>query len=454
MKPVTLQTLATWCDAAPIGTAAQISCVVSDSREVRPGALFVALRGERVDGHDFLEEAKARGAVAALVEHQVAVDLPQLVVRNGLLALGQIASAVRLTQQATVLALTGSNGKTSVKTLTHAILSRVAATYANPGNRNNELGMPLALLAQPDDVRFAIYEMGAGAPGDIGYLAEIARPHVALVNNIGPAHLERLGSLLGVAETKGAIYTALPANGTAVINADDAFGPWFEQRLRGQRVLRFALAATAEISAEDIDCGPESSRFLLRTPAGDARIQLPLAGRHNISNALAATGLALGAGAPLDAVVAGLEAAPAVSGRLQRHQLDCGAVLIDDSYNANPASAAAAIATLSAHPGRRILVLGDMRELGLEAEKLHGEVGAKAKAAGIDALYTVGELARHAADAFGTGARHCATQDELVAALRGSLGAGCTVLVKGSRGSRMDRVAAALLPATGGSHAA
>ena len=253
------------------------------------------------------------------------------------------------------IAITGSNGKTSVKTLLLSILQRAgAARYANPGNRNNEIGLPLAVLDAPDDAQFAIYEMGAGKPGDIAYLTAIARPDVALVNNIAPAHLERMGSLLGVAETKGAIYDALPADGVAVINADDAFAPFFAERAHGRRLIRFGLDASADVTARDIAADADGSRFVLVTPQGEAAIALAMPGRHNVRNALAAASLALGAG-----VGAGRDRAPGSTPRSRspaawsRIASRNGAVLIDDSYNANPGSLHAAIDTLAADRQRR-----------------------------------------------------------------------------------------------------
>jgi UDP-N-acetylmuramoyl-tripeptide--D-alanyl-D-alanine ligase len=454
MKALRLSRLATWCDGRISGNDVEVAALTIDSRNVAPGSLFVALRGERVDGHDFADAALAAGAAAVLVERPLPLAAPQLVVDDAIAALAGIASGLRDARDTTVLALTGSNGKTSVKTLAAAMLSRVAPTYANPGNRNNEIGMPLALIDQPEDVRFAIYEMGAGQPGDIDHLAAIAKPQVTLVNNIGPAHLERMGSLAGIAETKGAIHARLPADGTAVINADDAFAPWFEARLPPCRVLRFGIEASADVRAVDWRPEADGSRFRLVTLQGESLLRLPLPGRHNLLNALAATSLALAAGAPLSAIVESLQAATAVAGRLQAQPLPNGAELIDDSYNANPQSVAAAITVLAGRPGRRWLVLGDMRELGPDAGRLHAEAGARAREAGLDALWTIGEFAAEASSAFGTGARHFDSQGDLIDALRAALEPDVHCLVKGSRGSRMDRVVDALLGRGEASHAA
>ncbi len=449
MRPVQLSQCAVWCGARLVGEDLRVERVLSDSRAPAAGGLFVALRGERFDGHDFAAQALAHGAVALLVERELPLAAPQLVVADSLVALGRLAAGLAATRATRVLALTGSNGKTSVKTLTQSILARLAPTYANPGNRNNEIGLPLALLDQPEDAAFGIYEMGAGKPGDIAYLCGIAPPQIALVNNIGPAHLERMGSLLGIARTKGAIYEALPPGGTAVNNADDAFALLFERMASGRRLLRFGLEASAEIVAERIRPHAEGCAFDLACPAGRIAVQSPLPGRHNVLNALAAAGLALAAGASLAAIADGIAQAPGVPGRQQSHRLPGGATLIDDSYNANPGSVAAAIAALAARPGERILVLGEMRELGPEAAALHAEVGAKARAAGIQHLFTLGGLTAHAARAFGAGAHHFDDLPGLLAALATALTPDACLLVKGSRGAAMERVVQALLGASG-----
>lgn len=458
MKPLSLAFIAHSVGVAvPKGEAELlVQRVITDSRQLQPGDLFVALRGEQADGHDFLPEAMRRGATAVLVTTPRSdVGLPQLRVTDALHALAQLAAALRRERRTRVLALTGSNGKTTVKTLLAGILQGVGTTWATPGNRNNELGMPLAVIDQPEDADYAVYELGAGQPGDIAHLAAIALPQVALVNNVGPAHLERLGSLLGVAQTKGAIYAALPVDGVAVLNVDDPFCTWFEDRLPlDQPRLRFGLELPAEVGASDVRLLPGHSECVLRILTEQRPLRLPLAGRHNLMNALAAAAMAHAAGVGIDAIVDGLARASAVDGRQRRIDLADGMTLIDDSYNANPASLAAAIASLGGQSAPRILVLGDMRELGVQAEALHREAGALAHAAGIERLLCTGELCQAAAEGFGVGATHFSTQQALIDALRAELAPGCSVLIKGSRGSRMDRVVSALAPATGDSHAA
>lgn len=452
------------------------------------GPLFIALKGECFDGHDHVASAAQAGAAAALVSRQLDVTaagrvLPQIVVADTQRALADFAAALQRNRSTQVIAITGSNGKTSVKTLLLAILSGAdtgsaaqlanKAVYANPGNRNNEIGLPLAVLAAPDDAQYAVYEMGAGKPGDIAYLTAVARPDVALVNNVAPAHLERMGSLLGIADTKAAVYDALPPEGVAVINADDAFAPYFAERAHGRHLIRFGLEASAEVTARAIEAGAGGSRFILVTPIGETAITLAMPGRHNVRNALAAASLALALGVSLEVIAAGLNVAQPVSGRLLTHRLGNDAVLIDDSYNANPGSLAAAIDVLAEmggdhRGGETWLVLGDMRELGDDGAAMHAEAGRRAKAAGIARLYALGELSSAAAEAFGDGAqvfnRHEALASALADDLRCFMGAasgttaaaenpvgaeappaGVRVLVKGSRGSAMDRIVTALL---------
>ena len=463
MKRLPLSLLAHWANGELRGEDVLVDTLINDTRSLMPGSLYVAIRGERFDGHDFAYDAAMRNAGALLVEHAVEVDLPQIIVADTQTALARIAANLQLDRSGKMVAITGSNGKTSVKSLIQSILRRAGNTYINPGNRNNEIGLPLAVIDAPDDADFAVYEMGAGKPGDIAYLTEIVIPDVALVNNVASAHLERMGSLLGVAETKGAIYSALSSDGVAVINADDAFAEYFAGLAAGKRILRFGLDASADIAARDInalDGGREGSRFVLVTPQGEAAVNLLLPGRHNILNALAAAALALACGVALETIAEGLADSKPVSGRQVARQLPNGAVLIDDSYNANPGSLAAAIDTLAAAGGEAWLVLGDMRELGAEGEALHAEVGRGAKSAGIRRLYTLGPLSAAAALAFGEGARSFESHAALIDALRVDLQQveqpqTLRCLVKGSRGSAMDRIVTALLSTgEGASHAA
>lgn len=455
MNPMPLSRIANLVGGRVVGDDVLVDVLATDTRAMPKGhPLFIALKGERFDGHDHLSMAARNGAIAALVSHQIDSPLPQLIVADTERALAAFAAGVQRERKTKVIAITGSNGKTSVKTLVLAILRAAfpeeGAVYANPGNRNNEIGLPLAVLDAPEQAQIAVYEMGAGKPGDIAYLTAIARPDISVVNNIAPAHLERMGSLLGVADTKGAIYDALPADGVAVINADDAFAPYFAERAHGRRLIRYGLEASADVTAHAIDLLPDSAHFTLVTPIGEVEVGLSLPGRHNVLNALAAAAIALGAGIDPEVIADGLARARSVAGRLVTHRLHDGAVLIDDSYNANPGSLNAAIDTLASSGDRAWLVLGDMRELGADAEVLHAEAGRRAKSAGIARLYALGALSKHAVDAFGDGGKHFETHAALAQALERDLQAqdvqeGVRILVKGSRGSAMDKIVSALL---------
>ncbi|RAO75752.1 UDP-N-acetylmuramoyl-tripeptide--D-alanyl-D-alanine ligase [Dyella jiangningensis] len=439
-----LSAIALWTRGRLLGEDVDVTGVAIDTRKLQPGDLFVAIKGERVDGHDYLADAKARGAIAALVTRKIDFDLPQVLVDDTELALGDLASAVRAQSNVRVIGITGSNGKTTVKTLTASILSRHGRTHVNAGNYNNELGLPLTLLAMPQDTEYAVLEMGAGKPGDIAYLAAIARPDIGLVNTIAPAHLERMGSVEGVAETKGALYQALPVDGVAIINADEAFASFFTGLAGTRRQLRFGLDHKADVGADILDQRVDGSHFLLSTPVGDAEVQLPLAGHHNIANALAAASIALALDVPLDTIVEGLENVPGVAGRLQFERMPGGWTLIDDSYNANPGSVGAAIDTLALAEGERWLVLGDMAELGENALALHAGIGERAHQRGIDRLFAVGPLSAAAVKAFGERGEHFADKPALATALKQHLHSGVACLVKGSRSSGMDQVVAAL----------
>ncbi|MDE2278962.1 MAG: UDP-N-acetylmuramoyl-tripeptide--D-alanyl-D-alanine ligase [Xanthomonadaceae bacterium] len=443
-----LGAIAMWTHGRLLGDDAAVVGVAIDTRKLRPGDLFAAFKGERVDGHDYLAQAQAAGAAGALVSRKVDSPLPQVLVDDVEAALGDLASAVRAQRHARVIGITGSNGKTTVKTLTASILSLHGRTHVNTGSFNNEIGLPLTLLSMPEDAEYAVLEMGAGKPGDIAYLAAIARPDIGLVNLIAPAHLERMGSVEGVAETKGALYQALPADGVAIINADDAFAGFFAGLAGARHVLRFGLDRPADVGAENVEPRADGSRFTLVTPHGRAEVNLALPGRHNVANALAAASIALALEVPVATIAAGLEQAQAVTGRLRRIALPGGATLIDDSYNANPSSMAAAIDTLALASGERWLVLGDMAELGADARALHAGVGAKARERGIERLFAVGPLGAAAVEAFGDGGQHFADKTPLIAALKADLRDDVTCLVKGSHSSGMEQVVKALENAT------
>ncbi|MEW6354513.1 MAG: UDP-N-acetylmuramoyl-tripeptide--D-alanyl-D-alanine ligase [Pseudomonadota bacterium] len=429
------------------GADVEFTGVSTDTRTLTPGALFTALVGPHFDGHDFIEQAVARGAAAALVSRATRGKLPSLTVPDTRLALGRLAHTWRRRFDFPLVAITGSNGKTTVKEMTAAILGRAGAVLVTQGNLNNDIGVPLTLFRLDAAQRYAVIEMGANHLGEISYLTGLARPTVALITNAGPAHLEGFGSLDGVARGKGEIYAGLDEHGVGVVNHDDAYASLWRKLIGARRCVSFGLTPGADVTAtwRATDTG---SDVQLRTPRGSVDIALPLPGRHNVMNALAAAAASLAAGATLEHVQQGLESMHGVAGRLQIKTGYRGARVIDDTYNANPASLAAAVQVLSGYAPHAWLVLGDMGELGADGAALHEQAGAQARAAHIERLFSVGILSAHAARAFGPAARHFATQDELSAALRAALDAAApekiTLLIKGSRAARMERVVAAL----------
>ena len=417
--------------------------VSTDTRQLQQGSLYVALQGPNHDGHDYLDAARERGAAAAAVSHITNTSLPLLEVDDTRLALGRLAAYWRAQFTLPVVAVTGSNGKTTVRSMTHAILSRAGRTLATQGNLNNDIGLPLTLFRLAPEDRYAVLEIGANHPGEIDYLAAIARPDIAVVTNAGPAHLEGFGDVAGVARSKGEVFERLGAQGVAIINADDRYAPLWRELAAHCRIVDFGLQTDAAVHARwqgDVS----GSRVLLSTPWGDTEFHLPLPGRHNVMNALAASAAALAAGAGLDAVSQGLASLSPVAGRFTIHRLPQDITVIDDTYNANPGSLQAAIEVLATAGGETWLVLGDMGELGPDAPGLHAEAGRRAREAGVNRLFALGELARAAAESFGGNATAFNTLEELVAALRETVHDGLHVLVKGSRRMRMERVVEAL----------
>lgn len=431
-----------------VGNDAPFSSISIDTRTLQPGALFVALAGENFDGHDFAPAAVASGAVAALVSRTLAVNIPQLVVPDVLSALTSFAREWRRQFAIPVIGVTGSNGKTTTKEMIGAILSRLGPTLVTRGNLNNHIGVPLTLLGLRSEHRYAVIEMGANHQGEIAALTEIAEPTIGIVTNAGAAHLEGFGGLQGVASGKGELFNGLSRDGVAAINADDAFASFWRERCVADRVLTFGFEQPAQFMAHKVDAQSEVSGFLtqfdLVTPEGTQPATLALGGLHNLRNALGAAAVASAAGATVDDIVLGLGEMKAVAGRLELKPALNGAFLVDDSYNANPSSLKAGIDAFSSFGGERWLVLGEMKELGPGTDALHAEVGRYAREAGVARLLAVGEHARSAVDAFGTGAQWFADLDALIEVARGSLSTGVAVLIKGSRANRLERVAAAL----------
>jgi len=425
------------------------SGICTDTRELQPGQLFVALTGPSFDGHDFVVQAMRKGAVGAVVSRALPNNdegnFPHIIVADTQRAFAQLAGNWRAQFEIPVVAITGSNGKTTVKEIVAAILSQKGEVLATQANFNNEIGVPRTLLRITEKHVAAVVEEGASRPGDIAYLTEFVQPTVALVTNAAGAHLEGFGSLEMVAKTKGEIFEGLPVNGVAVINADDAFAELWRSQAGNRTVMTFGMAADADVHGARLDDG----RLHISTADGELKVSWSLEGRHNVMNALAATAAALAAGATLVEVAAGLGSVVAVPGRLQRKAAIKGAEILDDTYNANPASLAVALDVLAERNNDRYLALGDMAELGEQAVDFHKQAGQQARAKGVHRLYAVGEYSRHAVLAFGEEGQHFLAQEQLISQLREDLHEKVTLLVKGSRSAHMERVVAALSAAEG-----
>ncbi|WP_156292637.1 UDP-N-acetylmuramoyl-tripeptide--D-alanyl-D-alanine ligase [Serratia oryzae] len=447
MIPVSLKTLAEVLSSELIGADCSITEVTTDTRQITPGCLFVALKGERFDAHDFASDAIAAGAGALLVSKRLLGDVPQLVVKDTRIALGQLAAWVRQQVSAKVVALTGSSGKTSVKEMAAAILRECGEVLYTAGNFNNDIGVPLTLLRLQPQHDFAVIELGANHIGEIAYTTALTQPQSALVNNLAAAHLEGFGSLAGVAQAKGEIFGGLPTNGVAIINADNNDWPHWQAQLQGKKVWRFSpqAAGAVDFFASDIQVNGKGTQFTLHSPFGTVAVELPLPGRHNVANALAAAALAMSVGATLEAVRKGLQQLQAVPGRLCPVVLAEDKLLLDDSYNANVGSMIAAAQTLAEMPGYRVMVVGDMAELGADAEECHRQVGEAARAAGVDKVISVGQLSQTLSSAAGNG-EHYQDKTAVIARVAELLSAHAviTVLIKGSRSAAMEQVVRAL----------
>lgn len=417
-----------------------------DTRKLQPGNLFVALPGEQVDGHDFIEEAHQKGASAVLVTRRINAEIPQIIVDDTVAALGKIGRAWRDQFNIPFIAITGSNGKTTTKNMMAAIMTAAcngdeSQVLATQGTLNNHLGLPLTLARLNTNHRYAAIEMGMNHFGEIEYLTQLTRPNVAVITNAAAAHLEGLGSVAGVAKAKGEIFLGLQENGTAILNRDDDFYDYWKELVGQHKHISFGFSNNADVTITNM----QNDVISLHTPKGDIDIKLPLLGKHNIANAMAAASAALAIGIDLKAIKAGLEGIKPAPGRLQLHTLANGVKIIDDTYNANPFSLQAAVATLATFVGKKILVLGDMKELGENAKTLHQNAGKDIRGAGIDYLFTFGELSANTSHAFGEGAYHFSEQEKLVNALKPFLYNQTTILVKGSRSMKMEKVVAGLV---------
>lgn len=427
------------------GDDVQFARVSTDTRTLQQGDLYVALRGENFDGNEFVTQAFERGACAAVVSSALDSEHPGVRVADTTVALGEIARLNRQASNARVIAITGSQGKTTVKEMIAAILGVGNRVLMTRGNLNNHIGVPLTLLALDASHECAVIELGASGLGEIAYTVRLVMPHIAVLTNAAATHIAGFGDLAGVVRTKGEIIDGLLEGGIAVLNADDEHFAQWQARAAGKRVLSFGLGDTADYRASGIRL-LESGRslFTLHTPVGETQIQLALAGTHNVRNALAAAAAAMAAGADLAQVQEGLGQLAPVPGRLNWLLSAGGARLIDDSYNASPASFRAAIDVLAALPGRRLLIVGDMGEMGEQSESAHVELGAYAREKGLDALWATGTFSALSAGSFGAGGRHFATQETLIAEAKKTLSENDVVLVKGSRSAAMERVIAQL----------
>lgn len=425
------------------GDDRQFDGASTDTRSIRDGELFFALQGPNFDGHDYVGKAKANGAAGAVVSRLLKDDLAQIQVDDPRLALGRFGAAWRNSMHVRVVGITGSNGKTTLKELVAACLSTSAPTLATQGNLNNDIGMPLMLTRIRKEHQFAVLEMGANHAGEIAYLVALAKPDVVVLTNAGAAHLEGFGSIEGVAHAKGEILQVKDRPAFAVLNADDDYYSYWASLVEDVQTLSFGFSATADVRAENVIANSAGSRFKLHLPESAVSVMLPLPGVHNVRNACAAAAVATALAIDGQQIKQALESATPVKGRLQPLPGRNGCTLFDDSYNANPLSVRAAAEFLASIEGKSWLVLGDMKELGAGAKDLHREVGASARASGIDRLFALGELSKYCVEGFGEGAAWYADIGALLADIA-EADTTTNILVKGSRSMRMERVVDAL----------
>jgi UDP-N-acetylmuramoyl-tripeptide--D-alanyl-D-alanine ligase len=451
MIPVSLSWVAKQVEGKLInGDSADIILqgVSTDTRTIAPQDLFIALVGPNFDGHQFVDKAQQLGAIAAIVSKPRETDIAQILVQDTTVALGLLGAAVKAKVAPKTVAITGSSGKTTVKEMVAAILSRRGKVMATKGNFNNDIGVPLTLLRLEQDDEFAVIELGANHLGEIAYTTNLVKPDVATIVNAAAAHLEGFGSLLGVARAKSEIFKGLSDKGLAILNADSQFYAFWQGKLRTDKVQTFSTDKKADFTAEDVILGLDGcAQFEMHTPTGNISVSLSLPGMHNVGNALVAAGLAISVGATLQDVKEGLRLMSHVNGRLEVKQLTNQVKILDDTYNANVASVNAAIDLLASFAGHKILVLGDMGELGDKARYYHEKVGEYALQKGIDGLYTLGVLSQSASEVFKHKGKHFNQMGNLVAHVNEQLKyeqRDISILVKGSRSSHMERVVVAL----------
>lgn len=447
MITMNLSTAARYLGATFRGKDVEFKGCSTDSRTLEQHELFIAIKGIHFDGHDFLDSASGRGAAAAMVQKNCRQELPLLIVDDTRHAMGKLAGIWRNEFNIPLIAITGSNGKTTVKEMLVSILGCVAPVLATRGNLNNEIGVPLTLFGLDREHAYAVVEMGANHPGEIAWLSNISRPTIAVITQCAPAHLEGFGSIDGVASAKAEIYDGLDDHGCAIINADDNYADFWQGRISNIRRLRFGIRNPADVSAQSVQQSALTgqSGFILKTPAGTVDITLPLPGLHNVMNALAAATCAIALDLELAVIKEGLEKIRPVKGRMEIKTGHKNSRIIDDTYNANPASLNAALDVLKQFNGQHWLVLGDMGELGTGEEEMHGLAGLAAKRSGVNKLFATGSLSRHAVDKFGNGGEYFVSVDDLIKRLQSVISHDVTVLVKGSRSMHMEQVVSQLV---------
>jgi UDP-N-acetylmuramoyl-tripeptide--D-alanyl-D-alanine ligase len=432
-----------------IGKDVEVSSVSIDTRAIKAGQLYVAIKGHNFDGNEFVDKAEQAGAVAAIVHEGAKTALPHIVVEDTRLALAELAGAWRRKASASVIGITGSNGKTTVKEMVAAILSVNGNTLFTPGNLNNDIGVPLTLLRLNEQHRYAVIEMGANHPGEIEYTSRYAQADVAVITNVGPAHIEGFGSVDGVAKAKGEIIQTLKQDGVAVLNRDDDYFDYWQSVAGTRKVMSFGTDDRSEVKAHSVKTEiidhAFATTFELEIAAGKLTTKLKLAGRHNVVNALAATAACLALDIDLRQIKQGLESVKPVTGRLQPLVSRLGNIVIDDTYNANSASLKVGLDVLKNCPGNHWLVLGSFGELGSESPKIHEQMGELIKSSGVMRLLAIGSDARNTVKVFGKGAVFFDTQDDLIEALKQELKGDEAILIKGSRAQRMENVVAALV---------
>jgi UDP-N-acetylmuramoyl-tripeptide--D-alanyl-D-alanine ligase len=430
------------------GPDVAITSVSTDSRVISAGELFIALKGPNFDGSVFVAEVKAKGAAAVVVEHPVDTDITQIIVPDSRLALGQLAAALKARLAPKTIAVTGSAGKTTVKEMIAAILSRRGKVLSTQGNFNNDIGVPLTMLRLTEQHDFAVLELGANHQGEIAYTTSLAKPDVALITNVAASHLEGFGDLYGVARAKGEIFNGLPAQGLAILPADSDYRDYWLRRLDDKHIMQFSATAPADYYADGIVLDNQGcAGFELHCPAGKKFVQLTIPGKHNVANALAAAAACIAVGADLADVQLGLAQMQAVKGRTNVKMVTAQLRLIDDTYNANVESVKAAIDLLASYSGYRVLILGDMAELGADARLYHEEIGLYAKKSAINLLFTLGVLSQSASDLFNGQGAHFSSRQALLQRLMPIISEQqeVTLLVKGSRSAKMELVVQDLL---------